>query len=63
MTDKDSTDNKTLHIVIFSHGFGVRKEDRGLFTAIYRAIPDIKGVMFDYNPINEKSNLTLNVGR
>jgi len=44
------------HIVIFSHGFGVRKEDRGLFTAIYRAIPGIKGVMFDYNPINEKSN-------
>lgn len=44
------------HIVIFSHGFGVRKEDRGLFTAIYLAVPDIKAVMFDYNPINEKSN-------
>jgi hypothetical protein len=47
---------KTSHIVIFSHGFGVRKEDKGLFTAIYRAVPGIKGVMFDYNPINEKSN-------
>lgn len=46
----------TPHIVIFSHGFGVRKEDRGLFTAIYRAVPDIKAVMFDYNPINEKAN-------
>jgi hypothetical protein len=46
----------TTHIIIFSHGFGVRKENRGLFTAVYRAIPNIKGVMFDYNPINEKSN-------
>jgi len=44
------------HVVIFSHGFGVRKEDRGLFTAISRAIPDIKTVMFDYNPINEQAN-------
>ena len=46
----------TPHIIIFSHGFGVRKEDRGLFTAIYRGVPDIKAVMFDYNPINEKAN-------
>jgi hypothetical protein len=46
----------TPHIVIYSHGFGVRKEDRGLFTAIARALPDVKSVMFDYNPINEKSN-------
>jgi pimeloyl-ACP methyl ester carboxylesterase len=45
-----------LHIVIFSHGFGVRKEDRGLFTAIARALPDAKSVLFDYNPINEASN-------
>lgn len=45
-----------LHIVIFSHGFGVRKEDRGLFTAIARSLPDVKSVLFDYNPINEASN-------
>jgi len=44
------------HIVIFSHGFGVTKTDRGLFTAIDRTLPDTMGVMFDYNPINEKSN-------
>jgi hypothetical protein len=47
---------KNTHIIIFSHGFGVRKEDRGLFTAVYRAIPNIEAVFFDYNPINEKSN-------
>lgn len=46
----------TPHIVIYSHGFGVRKEDRGLFTAISRALPDVKNVLFDYNPIHEKSN-------
>jgi hypothetical protein len=44
------------HVVIFSHGFGVRKEDRGLFTAIAKVLPGAKSVMFDYNPINEASN-------
>ncbi len=44
------------HIVIYSHGFGVRKNARGLFTAIGDALPHAKSVMFDYNPINEKSN-------
>jgi esterase/lipase superfamily enzyme len=44
------------HVVIFSHGFGVRKEDRGLFTAIANALPDAKCILFDYNPINESSN-------
>jgi hypothetical protein len=44
------------HIVIFSHGFGVRKTDRGLFTAIAGALPHVKSVMFDYYPINEASN-------
>jgi hypothetical protein len=44
------------HIVIFSHGFGVRKDDRGLFTAISRALPDAESILFHYNPINDKSN-------
>jgi len=48
--------SETPHIVIFSHGFGVRKEDRGLFTAISKALPDIESVLFDYNPINENAN-------
>lgn len=46
----------TPHVVVFSHGFGVRKEDRGLFSAIARALPNVKSVLFDYNPINEASN-------
>jgi hypothetical protein len=44
------------HIIIYSHDFGVRKTDRGLFTAISRAFPDARSVMFDYNLINEESN-------
>lgn len=44
------------HVVIFSHGFGVRKTDRGLFTAISNALPHAQSVMFDYSPVNEKSN-------
>jgi hypothetical protein len=43
-------------VIIFSHGFGVRKTDRGLFTAISSAVPHAQSVMFDYNPINEESN-------
>ena len=44
------------HVIVFSHGFGVRKDDRGLFTAISKALPDTVSVLFNYNPINEKSN-------
>ena len=44
------------HIIVFSHGFGVRKDDRGLFTAISKVLPDAQSVLFNYNPINEKSN-------
>ena len=28
------------HIIVYSHGFGVRKDDRGLFTDIANAIPE-----------------------
>jgi len=36
------------HIVIFSHGFGVRKDSRGMFTDIAEAL----------SPDTEKSYLT-----
>lgn len=44
------------HFIIYSHGFGVRKDDRGLFTDIAAAMPTTKHIMFDYNQINEASN-------
>ena len=44
------------HVIIYSHGFAVRKTNRGLFTAISKVVPEAHSVMFDYNPINDKSN-------
>ncbi len=44
------------HIIIYSHGFGVRKDDRGLFTDIAAALPSIEHVMFDYNEVDETAN-------
>lgn len=44
------------HIVIYSHGFGVRKDDRGLFTDIVVALPEAKHILFDYNEVDETNN-------
>ena len=48
------------HIIIFSHGFGVRKDDRGLLSDIATAFPQTESVLFDYFIINEeKKTLTV----
>ena len=44
-------------MVVYSHGFGVRKDDRGLFTDIANTIPEVRHVMFDYNLIDEQANV------
>lgn len=46
------------HIVIFSHGFGQKKDARGLFTDISSALNEIgiESVLFDYNTINDSDN-------
>ncbi len=44
------------HYIVYSHGFGVRKDDRGLFTDITKAFPDARHRMFDYNEFDENSN-------
>lgn len=41
------------HIVVYSHGFGVRKDDRGLFTDIAAGLHDAQPIMFDYNEVSE----------
>ncbi|KKU78396.1 MAG: hypothetical protein UY04_C0039G0007 [Parcubacteria group bacterium GW2011_GWA2_47_7] len=48
--------NTYNHIVIFSHGFGVRKDGRGLFTDIAAGLPQVKSVLFDYNEFDEQKN-------
>lgn len=41
------------HIVVFSHGFGVRKDDVGLLSNIAGSIPEVESVLFDYFDIDE----------
>lgn len=52
--------SNTKHIIIYSHGFGVRKDDRGLFTDIATALPNAQHITFDYNRVDETTgNLTV----
>lgn len=44
------------HIVIFSHGFGVKKDSRGFFPAIASVLEGVETVMFDYNDLGDKNN-------
>jgi hypothetical protein len=37
------------HVIVYSHGFGVRKDDRGLLTDIAKSMPGVDHVLFDYN--------------
>lgn len=41
-------------VVVYSHGFGVRKDDRGLFSDIAVALPEFEHVMFDYGEWDEE---------
>lgn len=43
-------------IIVYSHGFGVGKDDRGLFSDISAALPDFEHVMFDYSSSDETAN-------
>jgi len=46
----------TKKIIVYSHGFGVKKDDRGLFTDIANSMPTVKHVFFDYNKIDHDRN-------
>ncbi len=49
------------HIVVYSHGFGVEKDDRGFFYDISQSLLNTKHVMFNYNKINRVNNtITVN---
>ncbi len=51
MTNTQSKNKK--HLVIFSHGSGVRKDDRGLLSEIAEALPEVQAILFDYYQIDE----------
>jgi hypothetical protein len=44
------------HIIIYSHGFGVRKDDNGLLSNIAEYLTDMESVLFDYYDLNEVSH-------
>ena len=44
------------HFVIFSHGYGVRKDDNGLLSDIAESLPEVEPVLFDYFKIDESAN-------
>lgn len=49
------------HTIIFSHGFGVKKDDRGLFSGPEGIAESFQNencevVLFDYNQIDEEEN-------
>ncbi len=50
------TENSRPHVIVYSHGFGVEKDDRGLFTTIASTLPGTEHVMFDYNHIDSSTN-------
>ena len=45
-----------MKYILFSHGFGVKKDSRGMFTDIASAFPDYEAVMFDYNRVSNAAN-------
>lgn len=40
-----------MKVIIYSHGFGVKADARGMFTEIAAAFPEYKSIMFDYNKV------------
>lgn len=44
------------HYIVYSHGFGVDKTDRGLFSDIAAAIPEYEHILFDYNEVDKATN-------
>jgi predicted esterase YcpF (UPF0227 family) len=43
-------------IIVYSHGFGVGKDDRGLFADIAAMLPNYEHILFDYNSKDEFAN-------
>lgn len=49
------------HFIVYSHGFGVDRTDRGLLADISASMPGYEHILFDYNDINPENNeLTVN---
>lgn len=51
--------SKSNKIIIFSHGFGVRKDSRGMFTEIASWFPDFQCIFFDYNKLPDEHTIVV----
>ncbi|MFA9262696.1 MAG: hypothetical protein ACEQSB_05135 [Undibacterium sp.] len=51
-------DSSSQRVIVFSHGFGVERDARGLFTDVASVFPKAKSVLFDYN-IPDRAENTL----
>ena len=51
--------NMATKTLIFSHGFGVKADARGMFPEIAAAFPEYEAVMFDYNEILSNGNIVV----
>ncbi len=49
--------NSQPHIIIYSHGFGVRKDDRGLLSDIAAGMPQVESILFDYYQADEEQHI------
>lgn len=49
--------NEIKHIIIYSHGFGVRKDDLGLLSGIAEALPEAESILFDYFDVDEEKKI------
>lgn len=55
--------NLGTELVVFSHGFGVRHDSRGMFTDIVAGLPRSWGyILFDYDSFDETTNQVRVVG-
>ncbi len=48
-----------MRSIVCSHGFGVRADDRGLFTDIAQGMSDHTFITFDYNTVDSNGNITV----
>jgi len=48
--------NRMSQVVVYVHGFGVKKDSRGFFTQLSLSLPKAKHVFIDLNTFDDKTN-------
>jgi len=55
----ESKNTQPEKVIIFSHGFGVRKDSRGMFTEIAEWFPNYNCILFDYNQLPDENTIVV----